>query len=77
MNMAASRTHDVLSADSTNQQGVGDERTMTAPRHGFGAHRHNPLGLRNLEHSVEALLKIPAFACNPHNFETKHCGSPG
>ena len=31
MNMAASRTHDFLGADSTNQQGIGNQRAMTAP----------------------------------------------
>ena len=58
MNLAASWTHDVLGADSTNQQGIGDERTMTAPRHRFGAHQYDSLLVRQPDQFVEALLKF-------------------
>ena len=58
MNLAASWTHDVLGADSTNQQGIGDERAMTAPRHRFGAHQCDPVLVRQLDQFFEALLKF-------------------
>ena len=58
MNLAASSTHDVLGADSTNQQGISDERTMTAPRHRFGAHQDDSLLVRQLHQLVEALRKL-------------------
>ena len=58
MNLATSWTHDVLGADSTNQQGIGDERTMTAPRHRFSAHQHDSGLSRQLDQFFEALLKF-------------------
>ena len=58
MNLAASGTHDVLGADSTNQQGIGDERTMTTPRHRLGAHQGDLLPVRQLDQFVQALLKF-------------------
>ena len=51
-------THDVLGADSANQQGIGDERTMTATRHRFGAHQDDPFLVRQLDQFVEALLEF-------------------
>ena len=44
MNLASRRTHDVFRVNSTNQQGIGDERTMTAPRNRFGAHQDTTFG---------------------------------
>ncbi len=41
MNMTSRWTHDVLRANSANEQGIGDERTMTAPRNRFNAHQHD------------------------------------
>src|ERR1035437_1655800 len=58
MNLAASGAHDVLGADSTNQQGVGNEGAMTTPRHRFSAHQCNSLLHRQLEQFLEALLKF-------------------
>ena len=58
MNLAASWTHDVLRADSMNQQGIGDERTMTAPGHRFSAHQGDPVLIRQLDQFFEALIKF-------------------
>ena len=58
MNLAASWTHDVLGADSTNQQGIGDERAMTAPWHRFGAHDCDPFLLSQPDQFFEALFKF-------------------
>jgi len=58
MNLAASWTHDVLGADSTNQQGIGNERTMTAPRHRFSAHQGDRLLVRPMDQFFQALLKF-------------------
>jgi hypothetical protein len=58
MNLAASWIHAVLGADSTNQQGIGDERAMTAPKHRFGAHQYDSLLVRQLDQFVDALLKF-------------------
>ena len=58
MNLAASWTHDVLRADSMNQQGICDERTMTAPRHCFSAHQCDPVVVRQLNQFFEVLLKF-------------------
>ena len=58
MNLAASWTHDVLGAESTNQQGIGDERAMTAPWHRFGAHDCDPFLLSQPDQFFEALLKF-------------------
>ena len=58
MNLAASWTHDVLGADPTNQQGIADERAMTAPWHRFGAHQCNPALVRELDQFFEALFKF-------------------
>ncbi len=46
MSLAASRAHDVLGADSANEQGVRDERAMTAPGQRFRAHQCDPVLLR-------------------------------
>jgi len=58
MNLAASWTHDILGADSTNQQGIGDERAMTAPWHRFGAHDCDPFLLSQPDQIFEALFKF-------------------
>ena len=58
MNLAASWAHDVLRADSTNQQGIGDERAMTSPGHCFSAHDDNPILLRQPDQFLQALLKF-------------------
>jgi len=58
MNLAASWTHDILGADSANQQGIGDERAMTAPWHRFGAHQCDPVLVRQPDQFFEALLKF-------------------
>ena len=58
MNLAASWTHDVLRGDSPNQQGIGDERAMTTPRHRFGTHDCDPFLLGQLDQFFEALLKF-------------------
>src|ERR1039457_345177 len=58
MNLAASRTHDVLGADFTNQQGIGDERAMTAPWHRLGAHDCDPFLLSQPDQVFEALLEF-------------------
>jgi len=58
MNLAACWTHDVLSADSTNEQGIGDKRTMTTPRHCLGAHQGDLLPVRQLDQLVQALLEF-------------------
>src|ERR1035437_5629220 len=58
MNLAASCTHDVLCADSPNQQRIGDERTMTTPRHRFGTHDRNLFLLCQLDQFFEARLKF-------------------
>ena len=39
MNLPTGWTHDVFGSDSTNQQGIGDERVMTAPWHRFSTHQ--------------------------------------
>ena len=57
MNLAAIQTHDVLGADSTNHQGIGDERAMAAPWHRFGAHDCDPFLLSQPDQFFEALLK--------------------
>ena len=58
MNLTASGTHDVLRAESMNQQGIGDERAMTSPWHSFGAHQCNPVLVRQPDQFFEALLKF-------------------
>jgi threonine dehydrogenase-like Zn-dependent dehydrogenase len=58
MNLAASWTHDVLDADSANQQGIGDERTMTAPRHRFSTHQDDSALVRQADQFFEALRKL-------------------
>src|ERR1035437_633426 len=58
MNLTASCTHDVLGADSTNQQGIGDERAMTAPRHRFSAHQDDSVLVRQADQFFEALRKL-------------------
>lgn len=58
MNLAASGAHDVLNAESANQQGVGDERTMTAPWHSFRAHQDNSALVCEADQLFEALGKL-------------------
>ena len=58
MNLAPSWTHDVLRADSMNQQGICDQRAMTAPGHCFGAHQCDPVLVRPLDQFFETLLKF-------------------
>src|ERR1017187_1945361 len=58
MNLAASWTHDVLCADSPNQQSIRDERTMTTPRHRFSTHDRNLFLLGQLDQFFEARLKF-------------------
>lgn len=58
MSLAASWTHDILCVDSTNQQGIGDERAMTAPWHRFGAHDCDPFLPSQLDQFFEALFKF-------------------
>ena len=59
MNLGASGTHDVLGADSKNQQGIGDERTTTAPQHRFSEHQFDSLLIRQLDQFVEAVPALP------------------
>ena len=58
MNLTASQAHDVLGAHSSNQQGIGDERTMTAPPHCFRAHQGNSVVVRKADQFFEALCKL-------------------
>ena len=58
MNLAASWTHDFLHADSMNQQGICDKRTMTAPWNRFGTHQCDPVLVRQLDQFFEAPLKF-------------------
>ncbi len=58
MNLAASWTHDILGADATKQQGIGNERAMTPPWHRFGAHDCDPFLLSQPDQFFEALLKV-------------------
>ena len=58
MNLTASWAHDVLGADSTNQQSISDERAMTAPRHRFSAHQDDPVLVRQTNQFFEALRKL-------------------
>src|ERR1017187_9162307 len=58
MNLAASWTHDVLGANSTNQQGIGDERAMAAPRHGFSAHQGDSVVVRQADQFFESLGEL-------------------
>src|SRR5258708_27359349 len=53
MNLAAGRAHDVLRANSANEQGIRDERPMTAPRQGFRAHQDNLILLRQSDRFFE------------------------
>jgi len=58
MNLTVRRTHDMLGVDSTNQQCICDERTMTAPRHCFSAHQDDSLLVRQADQFFEALRKF-------------------
>ncbi len=58
MNLATSWTHDVLGANSTDQQGIGDERAMTTPWQRFSAHQGDSLLVRQPDQFVEAPLKL-------------------
>ena len=58
VNLAASWTHDVLCANSPNQQSIGDERTMTAPRHRFSTHDCDLFVPGQLDQFLETLLKL-------------------
>ena len=58
MNLEAIRTHDILGANSTNKQRIGDKRAMTEPRHRFGAHQRDPILTRQLDQFFEGFLKI-------------------
>ena len=58
MNLVPRRTHDVFRVNSINQQGICDERTMTAPRNRFGAHQRDLPLVRQLDRFVEALRKL-------------------
>ena len=58
MNLAASQTHDVLGADSTNQQGIGNKRAMALPWHRFGAHDCDLFLLSQPDQFFEALLEF-------------------
>src|ERR1035438_2579537 len=58
MNLAAGWTHDVLGANSPNQQCIGDERTVTPPRHRFGAHQCNLLLVCQSDQFIKAQLKL-------------------
>ena len=55
MNLSASRTHDVLGANTSNQQIIGDKRTMTAPRYGFSAHQNDAVLLCTANQFFQAL----------------------
>ena len=55
VNLSASGTHDMLCAYTSDQQRVSDERTMTPPRHGFGAHERNLVLVRQLDQFCETL----------------------
>ena len=76
MNLAASGTHDVLGADSTNQQGIGDERTMTTPRHRFGAHQGDLSPGSPTDQFFEALLKLRRLHVIRITSKGEHCASP-
>ena len=41
-----------------NQQGICDERTMTAPRHRFSAHQDDSVLVHQVDHFFEALRKL-------------------
>src|ERR1700728_2967220 len=55
VNLAASSAHDVLRANSGNEQGVRDERSMTAARQRFSAHRGDSILLRRTLHKLVCL----------------------
>ena len=56
--LSASFAHDVVHANSTNQQCVANERAMTAPRHGFRAHQCDPLPNGQVNDFVEISLEF-------------------
>src|ERR1035438_4535687 len=58
MNLAASWTHDVLCANSPNQQRIGNERAMATPRHRFGTHDCDPFLLGQPNQFFEVLRKL-------------------
>src|SRR5580700_8787594 len=58
VNLAASSAHDVLRANSGNEQGVRDERSMTAARQRFSAHRGDSILLRRTLHQARVFAVI-------------------
>jgi hypothetical protein len=58
MHQGAGHRHDVLGAEPPDQQGVSDERAMTTPRNGFGAHHGDPVAASQLDQLVEILLEF-------------------
>src|ERR1700730_19077847 len=54
----ASWANDLLATDSPNQQGIRDQRAMTAPWHGFGAHYYDPALAHQLDQSFDGLIKF-------------------
>src|ERR1700731_2767150 len=60
MRMARLCGHDVLNMHATHEQGVSNQRAMTAPRYCFGAHDRRAFGARQLEQAFDALPEFVA-----------------
>ncbi len=58
MNLAPSWADDVLRRDAAHQQGICDQRAMTAPWHRFGAHQRDPVLMRQLDQFFQAPLEF-------------------
>ena len=58
MVLASSRADDFFDAKSVHQQSVGNQRTVAAPRHGFGAHQRDLLVLCQFHQGCEVLREF-------------------
>jgi hypothetical protein len=58
MRLQTLRTGDLASGHAVRGQGVGDQRTVAAPRHGLGAHERDAVGPRQLEEAPEFGIEV-------------------
>ena len=58
MYLASGRASDFLDAKTVYYQGVGNQRPMTAPRHGLGAHQRYSLPLCHFHEGRQVLRKF-------------------
>jgi hypothetical protein len=58
MGSAMGKGQDVFNLDASQRQRIGDQRPMTAPRHGFGAHQCEALSMCPFQQGAQMRLEF-------------------